>query len=553
VQYFAAMSLGKLGAGSATPLITLLEKNADADRWIRHAAAFALSKRATSRGLASLQSHPSKSVRMGSVLALRHQNSPLLKSFLNDPNSLVAAEAARAIYDTDITAALPALAEGMRRFQNSTQLVLGPKKLDPAHIRRAIHAANRVGGTKEAEWLLDYVEFGNSTTPYRLEAIEVLRNWASPKEFDPVMNESRQYPQRPGGFFAERLAPFLITEELNAVARGRKVFFENPSAGCLRCHDMEGKRGEDVPEVGPDLTFVGERLNQEQLRKSILEPSAEISKGFEIKDADGNPSKLSAMPVIYDAVLKDTEVNDLVAYLDSRRKPERLLVFVNSFGFEHSVAKPGEHGLSLVETTFQRWAKEDPRLEVIVDRDPARFAKADGLKNIDAVFFYTTGEIPIGEDGKKNLLEFVRRGGAFIGSHCASDTFYQWADYGKMLGGYFNGHPWHEEVTLKIENHRHPATQHLEKNWVIKDEIYQFKNWDRQGLKVLVSVDTDSVDMTRKSINRKDADFGITWTRKEGKGRVFYTALGHRPDVWASKTFQHHLLGGVFWATRRAD
>ena len=71
--------------------------------------------------------------------------------------------------------------------------------------------------------------------------------------------------------------------------------------------------------------------------------------------------------------------------------------------------------------------------------------------DFDAVFFYTTGELPLDEPAQRALMDFIRDGGGFVGSHCATDTFYQWEDYGLMLGGYFNGHPWHEKIRVKVE------------------------------------------------------------------------------------------------------
>jgi len=332
----------------------------------------------------------------------------------------------------------------------------------------------------------------------------------------------------------------LENEVLTSVDRGRKVFFENPSASCLRCHDMEGQRSENLPEIGPDLNHIGGLLNAKEIREGILEPAKTIAKGFEIKDADGKVMKVSAMPSNFGELLSAQDVDDLVIYLESRRKPAKVLVYVHSGGWVHPVAKEGDGGLSLVESTWQDWARSEDGLEVVVDRDSTRFAKPDGLQSFDAVFFYTTGSPPIGDEGKKNLMKFIREGGAFLGAHCATDTFYDWPEYGDMLGGYFERHPWNEEVSVNVENEKHPATQSLSNPFSIADEIYVFKDWSR-----------DKVGQVLLSLNHPDGDFPISWTRKEGKGRVFYTSLGHRPEVWASDLFRRHLLGGTFWATRR--
>jgi hypothetical protein len=122
-----------------------------------------------------------------------------------------------------------------------------------------------------------------------------------------------------------------------------------------------------------------------------------------------------------------------------------------------------------------------------------------------------------------------------------------------MLGGYFDGHPWHQEVTLIVEDQQHSSTQHLGASIVLFDEIYQFRNWSREDVNVLLRLETDSVDMGADGINRSDGDFAVAWTRQHGAGRVFYTALGHEPDVWRDMQFRRHLIAGIRWAAGIED
>jgi type 1 glutamine amidotransferase len=164
------------------------------------------------------------------------------------------------------------------------------------------------------------------------------------------------------------------------------------------------------------------------------------------------------------------------------------------------------------------------------------------------VVFYTTGELPMSDEQKAALMDFVRGGKGFAGIHSATDTFYKWADYGSMIGGYFNDHPWHQEVTVRVEDRAHPATKHLPASFTLNDEIYQFRNWSRDDVHVLLSVDPASVDLTKPNVKRTDKDFALAWTKTVGKGRAFYTALGHEPAVWRDERFQQHLVGGISWA-----
>ncbi len=185
--------------------------------------------------------------------------------------------------------------------------------------------------------------------------------------------------------------------------------------------------------------------------------------------------------------------------------------------------------------------------------DDCSVLTAENLNNYDAMLFFTSGELPISEERKQALLDFVHGGKGLAGVHSATDTFYRWPAYGELIGGYLDGHPWFQEVRIKVEDRNHPATRHLGEGFTINDEIYQFRNWSRDKVHVLLSLDTDSVSLNNKDIRRADKDFGVTWTRTYGKGRVFYSSLGHHPGVWADELFRTHLLNGLLWVMSAAE
>ena len=164
------------------------------------------------------------------------------------------------------------------------------------------------------------------------------------------------------------------------------------------------------------------------------------------------------------------------------------------------------------------------------------------------MLFFTTGSLPLTAEARQGLFESVLAGRGFIGVHSATDTWYDVAQYGELLGASFDGHPWHERVRVNVEDPAHPATRHLGKGFEITDEIYQFRNWSREKVHVLLSLDPRSVDV-RKG-RRPDRDYALSWVRNYGQGRVFYTALGHRQEVWADERFRQHLLEGIRWAMR---
>lgn len=218
---------------------------------------------------------------------------------------------------------------------------------------------------------------------------------------------------------------------------------------------------------------------------------------------------------------------------------QRLLYVTHSAGYRHEV-------LPLSHEVVRELGRSGG-FEVTVSEDASVISEA-GLGGYDAVFFYTSGELPLGDAQKRALLAFVKGGKGFVGAHSATDTFYQWPEYGEMIGGYFDGHPWHTTVRARVEDLAHPATRHLPATFEIADEIYQFKDWSRDRVHVLLSLDPASVDLSAPGVNRTDRDFALAWTRRHGEGRVFYTALGHDAEVWRDERFTAHLLGGIRWA-----
>jgi type 1 glutamine amidotransferase len=264
----------------------------------------------------------------------------------------------------------------------------------------------------------------------------------------------------------------------------------------------------------------------------------------------------------------------------AQAKKKRVLFITESKGFVHSVVNRGKAPLALAEQVLTEIGEKSGDFEVVCSQDSRKMITKENLDTFDAVFFYTTGTLPLSETQKADLLDFVRKGGGFGGTHSATDTFYNWPEYGKLIGGYFDGHPWHQKIRVIVEDKTHPATKHLGDSFEITDEIYQFRTpYDRGRLRVLMSMDRavdrpqisekgKEVTLTVKngvaSLNvdgapkpasgfrydgprgkRSDGDNALAWVQQYGKGRTFYTALGHREEVWKDERFQKHLLGGL--------
>ena len=179
-------------------------------------------------------------------------------------------------------------------------------------------------------------------------------------------------------------------------------------------------------------------------------------------------------------------------------------------------------------------------------------ANRKNLDQFDAIFFMTTGELPFTAEQKASFLSFIKDDGkGFVGAHCATDTFYKWPEYGEMLGGYFDHHPWGTfDAPVVLEDPTHPLVKHLPKEMTLHDEIYQFKDWDRTKLRVLMALDAKKLDLTKKDVHRADRDFAVTWVKKYGNGRVFYSTLGHTIESWRDPRLRKMWLEGMRWALK---
>lgn len=230
-----------------------------------------------------------------------------------------------------------------------------------------------------------------------------------------------------------------------------------------------------------------------------------------------------------------------------------VLFFTHSAGFVHdAVKRPEAGGLAPAELALTEAAAG--RLHVTCSQDLADISAAN-LARYDAVVFYTTStheqDLPVPGNGNQELVDWVAHGGAFVGIHCATDTNYNFAPYVQMIGGTFDGHPWHEEITARVEDDRYAWTKPLGSSFAITDEIYQFADFRRHPTRVVLSLDPASCDISLGK--RPDKDNALAWTRDWGEGRVFYSALGHRPEVWADARFRQFLLGGIEWAMKGPD
>jgi uncharacterized protein len=238
----------------------------------------------------------------------------------------------------------------------------------------------------------------------------------------------------------------------------------------------------------------------------------------------------------------------------SAKTKRKLLVFTRSQGFEHSCLKrEAPDKLSLLERTVTDLGAKHG-FEATCTKDGRVFIP-DELAKYDAFLFETTGDLtkeggdnnpPMPKEGKQALLDAVAKGKGFVGTHCGSDTFHSQGDkidpYIAMLGGEFIVHGAQQKAKMVVVDNKFPGAHDL-KDFDLLEEWYALKNF-APDLHVILAQDSQGMkgDMYQRPA------FPATWARKHDKGRVFYSSMGHREDVWENPKFQTLLLGGLAWA-----
>jgi type 1 glutamine amidotransferase len=249
---------------------------------------------------------------------------------------------------------------------------------------------------------------------------------------------------------------------------------------------------------------------------------------------------------------------------------KKILMYTRSQGFQHSVVTRGKNGeLSMAEKIVADLGSKHG-FDVVCEKDGRIFLSKD-FPTFDGFFFETQGDLlseksqdgapPMTLDGKRALLDAVAGGKAFVGCHCASDTFhtpntqaYETAPRDKvdpyiaMVGGEFIVHGAQQEAPVQVVDAKWPGLEMVKDSKVVNEEWYSLKNF-APDLHVILLMDTSAM----KGFMYERPPFPQTWARKHEKGRVFFTSFGHREDVWSSDLFQGLVLGGLSWALGNVD
>lgn len=232
-------------------------------------------------------------------------------------------------------------------------------------------------------------------------------------------------------------------------------------------------------------------------------------------------------------------------------KPRRLLVFNRAKGLVHA-------SIPYTTKAFRLMAENTGAFEVVVSEDMSIFSP-EGLEPFDAICFNNSNRMDFSDSAKrKALMDFVRGGKGVVGIHAATTNFsaakpvgsMDWPEGAEMLGGIFAGHNWRSgqgQWAVKIEDPAHPLNAAFNgRGFKIADEIYQYKDFHKDSVRVLLSLDFS--DPKTAGVRKDQTYVPISWIRDWGKGRVFYCSLGHDNHVFWNAAVLRHYLDGIQFA-----
>jgi len=233
---------------------------------------------------------------------------------------------------------------------------------------------------------------------------------------------------------------------------------------------------------------------------------------------------------------------------------KQLLAIGEEKGYRHESVT---HALATIERIGRETGLWDTTIRT--DTEPLTKKKleynAKNLNNFDAVLFYTGGDLEMDDQQKEDFISFIHDDGkGFIGIHSAAITFTHWPEYGDMIGGYYDEHPWGTfNAPIIVEDPAFPGMRQFPPAFYLLDEIYQVKNFSREKCRVLMRLDASKLDLKNPRVHRTDKDFAVTWAKMYGKGRVYYSTLGHQMEDWDRPDIQKMYTEAIRWSMGLED
>jgi type 1 glutamine amidotransferase len=260
--------------------------------------------------------------------------------------------------------------------------------------------------------------------------------------------------------------------------------------------------------------------------------------------------------------LNAASVGDASYHNGAIPKRKRVLAWIDvSNGYQHDSVS---HAVSTIERlgyetgAYDTFLRSDSQLITkgpILGHDGKPVLYAKNLNDFDAIFFFGVREIDLTAQQKADLLSFVHDDGkGFVAAHAAATAFFSWPEFGEMLGGRFDEHPWGIiRAPVLVEDHAFPGMEHLPESFEHTDEYYQIKDFSRSKARVLLGLDVSGLDKTGSLVHHTDADFPLAWAKMYGKGRVYYSALGHDPSTWDDRAVEEMYFQALRWALKLED
>ncbi len=229
----------------------------------------------------------------------------------------------------------------------------------------------------------------------------------------------------------------------------------------------------------------------------------------------------------------------------------RVLMVTQSVGFRHGSVTRKDDKLAPAEVAMIQLGQQTSLFKVDCTQDVESDFTKDNLQNYDIVMFYTTGILPIAEADLNYFFGtwLKQKGHGVIGFHSATDTFKEYEPFWDMIGGSFNGHPWGSGTTVTIAVHEpeHPLMKPFGEELVIKDEIYQYRHWQPEKVRVLMSLDMS------KCKPSKPYHVPVAWVKQYGEGLVYYNNLGHNNESWTNQAYLDSITTAVKWIKGEVD
>jgi len=237
--------------------------------------------------------------------------------------------------------------------------------------------------------------------------------------------------------------------------------------------------------------------------------------------------------------------------LQAADKPARILFVTQSVGFKHgSVTRP-EGKLAPAEIALTQLGQQTGKFAVDCTQDCAADFTKENLQKYDIVAFYTTLDLPIADADREYFFkEWVpQKGHGVLGFHSAGDTFHEFEPYWDMMGGTFIGHPWNANAKITLINHDpdNPCVKPFGEDFVIQDEIYMYRHWQPEKVRVLLSLDYSRSPTSSPVPTEFGYHVPICWVKEYGQGRVYYNNLGHNEASWTNKAYLESITNAVDW------